>query len=72
MRQGGSVFRALKASAKPYAITGITRDVSKPAAKEVESQGVKMVSTTLSADNTAEVAKVFEGAEAVFAMTNFW
>jgi hypothetical protein len=30
-----------------------------------------MVSTTLSADNTAEVAKVFQGAEAVFAVTNF-
>jgi len=70
--QGGSVFKALKESNKPYAITGITRDVSKPAAKELESQGVKMVSTTLSADNTAEVAKVFAGAQAVFAMTNFW
>ena len=44
--QGGSVIRNLLADtelSKIYKVRGVTRDSSKPAAKELESQGVEVV-----------------------------
>lgn len=44
--QGGSVIRSLLADpvlAKEYKIRGITRDVTKEAAKKLSSQGVEMI-----------------------------
>lgn len=48
--QGGSVIRAIlndPALSKEFKIRGITRDTSKPAAKELEAQGVELVSVCL-------------------------
>jgi saccharopine dehydrogenase-like NADP-dependent oxidoreductase len=64
--QGGSVVKALAESDKPYRIRGLTRDVTKLAAREFAAQGVEMVSISLSADNADAVKKVFEGANVVF------
>src|SRR4051794_5080990 len=44
--QGGSVIRSLLADpvlSKEYKIRGITRDITKEAAKKLSSQGVEMV-----------------------------
>ncbi len=44
--QGGSVIKAVLADSvlsKEFKIRGITRDVSKPAAKALAAQGVEMV-----------------------------
>lgn len=47
--QGGSVIRSLLADpvlSKEYKIRGITRDVSKEAAKKLSSHGVDMVTVS--------------------------
>lgn len=47
--QGGSVIKRVlehQQLSKRYKIRGITRDVSKPAAKELVSKGVEMVSVS--------------------------
>lgn len=44
--QGGSVVRAILADpvlSKEYKIRGVTRDVSKEAAKKLSAQGVEMI-----------------------------
>ncbi|KAJ7755982.1 NAD(P)-binding protein [Mycena metata] len=69
--QGGSVARALIDSDKPYRIRGLTRDASKPAAQTFAAQGVQIVSVSLTTDNVGNVRKAFEGADIVFAVTNF-
>jgi len=70
--QGGSVIKALAESDKAYRIRGLTRDPTKPAAVELTNQGVQMVGVSLTVENELEVRKAFEGANIVFAMTNFW
>jgi len=65
-QQGGSVVKALASSSKSYRVVGITRDASKPSAQKIAEQGVKMVSITLSSDNTEAVAQVLKGADYFF------
>ncbi|KAM0347677.1 hypothetical protein ACHAPU_004691 [Fusarium lateritium] len=71
--QGGSVVRAIlndPALSKEFKIRGITRDVSKPAAKELASKGVEVVAADM---NTAEqVAPAVKDAHTVFLVTNYW
>ncbi|KAF4989084.1 hypothetical protein FGRMN_9370 [Fusarium graminum] len=71
--QGGSVIRAIlndPALSKEFKIRGITRDVSKPAAKELSSKGVEVVAADM---NTAEqVAPAVKDAHTVFLVTNYW
>ena len=48
--QGGSLIRAVLADpvlSKEFKVRGVTRDVNKPAAKELAAQGVEMVSVSL-------------------------
>ncbi|KAJ3493758.1 hypothetical protein NLJ89_g10945 [Agrocybe chaxingu] len=71
-QQGGSVIRSLQESDKAYRIRGLTRDVSKPAAKALAKQGVDMLSVNLVVENKAQVVEAYKGADIVFAMTNFW
>ncbi|CAA7268601.1 unnamed protein product [Cyclocybe aegerita] len=71
-QQGGSVIRSLQESDKVYRIRGLTRDVSKPAAKALTEQGVEMLSVNLVIENKAQVVEAYKGANIVFAMTNFW
>ncbi|KAJ7498525.1 NAD(P)-binding protein [Mycena latifolia] len=70
-QQGGSVARALIESDKPYRLRGLTRDASKPAAQAFATQGIEIVSVSLTVSNAASVRKAFEGADIVFVVTNF-
>lgn len=70
--QGGSVIKALAESDRNYRLRGLTRDPTKPLARELAKKGVQMAGVSLTVDNEAEVRKAFEGANIVFAMTNFW
>ncbi|RGP81004.1 hypothetical protein FLONG3_793 [Fusarium longipes] len=71
--QGGSVVRAIlndPALSKEFKIRGITRDVSKPAAKDLASKGVEVIAADM---NTAEqVAPAVKDAHTVFLVTNYW
>lgn len=72
-QQGGSVVRALLADpqlSQEFKIRGVTRDVSKPAAKALAEQGVELVSADMSSPETAGPA--VKGAHTVFLVTNFW
>jgi len=70
--QGGSVIKALTESDRAYRIRGLTRDPTKPSARGLTTLGVEMVGVSLVLGNESEVLKAFEGANIVFAMTNFW
>ncbi|KAF8170630.1 NAD(P)-binding protein [Mycena galopus ATCC 62051] len=70
--QGGSVAKALAESDKPYRIRGLTRDVTKSAAREFAAGGVEMVAVSLTSDNAAAAREVFKGADIVFVVTNYW
>jgi len=64
--------RALAESDKPYRIRGLTRDVTKAAARQFAAEGVEMVAISLTSDNMAAVCQVFTGADIVFVVTNYW
>lgn len=64
--QGGSVVKALAESDKPYRIRGLTRDVTKQAARELSAGGVDMVAVALTSDNATDACEVFKGADIVF------
>ncbi|KAE8551374.1 hypothetical protein TMatcc_001318 [Talaromyces marneffei ATCC 18224] len=71
--QGGSVIRSLLADpvlAKEYKIRGITRDVTKEAAKKLSSQGVEMITADMSSPSSLDEA--LKGSHTVFLVTNFW
>ncbi|KAJ4198924.1 hypothetical protein NW757_014862, partial [Fusarium falciforme] len=72
-KQGGSVVEAILADKKfssEFTIRAVTRDINKPAAKELAAKGVDVVVADLS---TAEsVALAVQGAHTVFVVTNFW
>ncbi|KAI5477612.1 hypothetical protein MNV49_006099 [Pseudohyphozyma bogoriensis] len=68
--QGGSVIKHLIASSQAYRIRGLTRDPTKPAAQALAEKGVEVVKAEISSAD--DVAKAFEGADCVFANTNFW
>lgn len=71
--QGGSVINAVLADSKTaseFQIRGITRDPSKPNAKALEARGVECVAADI--DNKEQIKSAFQGAYAVFAMTNYW
>ncbi|EJD39212.1 NmrA-like protein [Auricularia subglabra TFB-10046 SS5] len=70
--QGGSVIRNLIESDKPYRLRGLTRSASKSGALELKELEVEVISVTIEPGNDAAVRTAFEGAEVVFAMTNFW
>ncbi|KND88309.1 NmrA-like family domain-containing protein 1 [Tolypocladium ophioglossoides CBS 100239] len=71
--QGSSVIRAVLADpvlSAEFKIRGITRNVSKPAAKALAAQGVEVVKADMSSVEAA--APAVEGAHTVFLVTNFW
>ncbi|KAH8697113.1 NmrA family transcriptional regulator [Talaromyces proteolyticus] len=71
--QGGSVIRALLADpvlSKEFKIRGITRDSSKPAAQELASKGVELVSADLG--SVESVASAVKDAHTIFLVTNYW
>ncbi|KAJ7743933.1 NAD(P)-binding protein [Mycena maculata] len=70
--QGGSVVKALAESDREYRIRGLTRDVTKPAARQLAASGVEMISIALTVDNGEAAREVFQGADVVFVVTNYW
>lgn len=67
--QGGSVVRELLQSPK-WKIRAITRDAEGDAARKLKSQGVEVVAGDV--NDKASLAKAFEGAEGIFAVTSYW
>ncbi|WEW59213.1 hypothetical protein PRK78_004682 [Emydomyces testavorans] len=71
--QGGSVVNAILQDpelSKEFKIRGITRDVTKPAAKALESKGVEVKSADM--DSPASVGDAVASAHTVFLVTNYW
>ncbi|KAH8716733.1 putative nucleoside-diphosphate-sugar epimerase [Phaeosphaeriaceae sp. PMI808] len=71
--QGGSVIENLLNDAeiqKEYKIRGISRDTSKPAAKELAGRGVEMVAADLGSKDSIRVA--LKDSHTVFLVTNYW
>ncbi|RYP40791.1 hypothetical protein DL767_001437 [Monosporascus sp. MG133] len=72
-KQGGSVVEAVLADKKlssEFKIRAITRDVNKPAARDLAAKGVDVVAADLSTAESA--APAVQGAHTVFVVTNFW
>ncbi len=53
-----------------YAVRALTRDTTKPAAQRLVSLGAEAVSADF--DDEESLKKAFAGANAIFAITNFW
>lgn len=65
-RQGGSFARALIASTRPYRIIGITRDPTRPSAKEWLDLGVELRQADIAVGNEAAVVEALNGGQIVF------
>jgi uncharacterized protein YbjT (DUF2867 family) len=69
--QGGGLARAILADPDgDFAVRALTRDPSKEAAQALAAAGAEVVQADL--DDEASLARAFEGAHGVFAVTNFW
>ncbi|KAF5252592.1 hypothetical protein FANTH_2486 [Fusarium anthophilum] len=68
--QGGSVVRTLAKSRDRYNIRGLTRDVSSPKAEALKGLGIEVHQADV--DDPESLRRAFQGANAIFAMTDFW
>ncbi|KKY22660.1 putative family transcriptional regulator [Phaeomoniella chlamydospora] len=71
--QGSSVIKTLLSHpslASQYHIRGITRDVNKPSAQALRSQGVEPIQADLSDPTSLRLA--LKDSHSVFAVTNYW
>ncbi|PVH83435.1 putative NmrA-like family domain-containing protein 1 [Cadophora sp. DSE1049] len=71
--QGGSVVKAILGDSKMrenWTVRGVTRDVSKPSSKALESLGAETIAADL--NNVSTLQNALKGAYAVFAVTNYW
>ncbi|OJZ79543.1 hypothetical protein ASPFODRAFT_213248 [Aspergillus luchuensis CBS 106.47] len=71
--QGGSVIRHVLSDptlSKEFKIRGITRDATKPAAKQLFEKGVEVVIGDMGDGDS--LAAAVQGAHTVFLVTNFW
>jgi uncharacterized protein YbjT (DUF2867 family) len=67
-QQGGAVARKLLADG--WKVRALTRDVNKPAARELKALGAEIVAGDM--DNRAELDAAFNGAYGVFSVQNYW
>jgi len=67
--QGGSVARTMLKT-PGWSVRAITRNPNSDAAKALVSEGATVVQADF--DDESSLAKAFEGATAIFAVTNFW
>lgn len=67
-QQGGAVARKLLADG--WKVRALTRDVNKPAARELKALGAEIVAGDM--DNRAELDAAFKDAYGVFSVQNFW
>ena len=68
-RQGGATARALLASGR-WRVRGVTRHPESPAALALKQLGAELCRADL--DEVTSLPAAFDGAEAVFAVTDFW
>ncbi|KAK2691615.1 hypothetical protein QWA68_007785 [Fusarium oxysporum] len=68
--QGGSVVQTLAKSRDRYTIRGLTRNISSPKAEALKELGIEMHQADV--DNATSLRRAFEGANIIFAMTDFW
>ena len=71
--QGGSVVKSILSDPEvsaQFKLRGVTRDPSSAKAQKLLSEGVEPVRAEL--DDVASLNKAFEGAYAVFAVTDYW
>lgn len=69
--QGGSVVsQFLSLSPPTYRLRGLTRNPSSEASKALAAKGVEMVAANL--DDVSSLNRAFEGATAIFSVTDFW
>ncbi|KAK6435880.1 hypothetical protein LTR95_007935 [Oleoguttula sp. CCFEE 5521] len=66
--QGGSVARLFAKDG--WRVRGITRNPDKPSNAALRELGIELVAADL--DNPESLVKAFEGANAIFAVTDFW
>jgi uncharacterized protein YbjT (DUF2867 family) len=64
--QGGSVIKHLTLSSKPYRIRALTRDASKPKAKNLEKEGVEIFEIDLKPENQDKMVQAYASADIVF------
>ncbi|KLU81320.1 hypothetical protein MAPG_00411 [Magnaporthiopsis poae ATCC 64411] len=72
-KQGGSIVNMFVSDARlkeEWAVRGITRDVSKPAAQALAAKGVEVVAADM--DDKSSLVKALAGSNTVFAVTNYW
>ncbi|GLA51200.1 NmrA-like domain-containing protein 1 [Aspergillus niger] len=69
--QGGPVARELLKNPHLYHVRALTRDPTKPAAQELARLGAEVQAFDLNA-GIESLLRAFTGADAVFAMTDFW
>ena len=67
-QQGGAVTRKLLADG--WKVRALTRDLDKPAARELDSLGAELVPGDM--DNHAELDAAFQDVYGVFSVQNFW
>ncbi|KAF5970912.1 hypothetical protein FCOIX_10135 [Fusarium coicis] len=68
--QGGSVVRTLANSQDRYNIRGLTRNISSPKAEALKELGIEMRQADV--DDAESLRQAFQGANVIFAMTDFW
>jgi uncharacterized protein YbjT (DUF2867 family) len=67
-QQGGAVARKLLADG--WKVRALTRDINKPAARELASLGAELIAGDM--DNRAELDAAFHDVYGVFSVQNFW
>lgn len=67
--QGGSVARRFLQDPQ-YAVRGLTRDTSSPAAQELAALGAEVVAADL--DDVKSLKTAFAAANVIFSVTNYW
>lgn len=67
--QGGSVVQTLL-SDNTWTIRGVTRNASSAKSKALTAKGIEMVEADT--NNISSLQKAFEGAHAIFSVTDFW
>lgn len=66
--QGGSVARRFRDAG--YRVRGLSRHPSSPAAQQLVAEGIEVVAADL--DDAATLIPVFQGANAIFSVTQYW
>ncbi|KAJ8115546.1 hypothetical protein OPT61_g2833 [Boeremia exigua] len=69
-QQGGSVASVFLEQPLKYHVRALTRNVHSPGAKALEQRGAEVVAADLNDMNS--LARAFEGANVIYAMTDFW